>query len=231
MTTFAPSATSIRALAPPMLRAPPLISTTLPSTRPMRGEDSIATRTRSRFKEIRMTIRVAQVAHRQRRQADPAPAHHRRPVRAGRGLYVDPGQGRQGRRRARRARRRHRHRRRRRPRRADRGRAGVRRLLRDGRHPPGRGDQRRPQAARGRHRRGRLGARHAAVPVGHDAAEGDRQGRGVRAGRRRDRLHHRRRPRASPATWCRSRWPAPASGSSRSSATSSPTTRRTTAPR
>ena len=45
------------------------------------------------------------------------------------------------------------------------------------------------------------------------------------------RLHHRRRPRASPATWCRSRWPAPASGSSRSSATSWPTTRRTTAPR
>ena len=37
--------------------------------------------------------------------------------------------------------------------------------------------------------------------------------------------------RVSPATCCRSRWPAPASGSSRSAATSSPTTRRTTAPR
>src|SRR4051812_41451163 len=35
MTTFAPSATSRRALAPPMLRAPPLIRATLPSTRPM----------------------------------------------------------------------------------------------------------------------------------------------------------------------------------------------------
>ncbi len=32
MTTLAPSAASIRALAPPMLRAPPLMSTTLPST-------------------------------------------------------------------------------------------------------------------------------------------------------------------------------------------------------
>ena len=36
---------------------------------------------------------------------------------------------------------------------------GVRRLLRDGRHPAGRGDQRRARAARGRHRRGRVGAR------------------------------------------------------------------------
>ena len=72
-------------------------------------------------------------------------------------------------------------------RRADRGAAGVRRLLRDGRHPPGRGHQRRTQAARGRHRRRRLGARHAAVPLGHDAAEGDRQGRGSRPGGRRQR--------------------------------------------
>ena len=35
---------------------------------------------------------------------------------------------------------------------------------------------------------------HAAVPVGDDAGEGHRQGRGVRARGRRDRLHHRRRP-------------------------------------
>src|SRR6478735_8147636 len=60
MTTFAPSATSIRALAPPMLRAPPLIRATLPSTRPMRGKIAPPTRTSSR-NETRMTIRVAQV--------------------------------------------------------------------------------------------------------------------------------------------------------------------------
>ena len=44
-----------------MLRAPPLISTTLPSTRPMRGKIASRARTGSR-NEIAKTIRVAQVA-------------------------------------------------------------------------------------------------------------------------------------------------------------------------
>src|SRR4051794_17183872 len=38
MTTFAPSATSIRACAAPIPRAPPLISATFSSTRPMTGQ-------------------------------------------------------------------------------------------------------------------------------------------------------------------------------------------------
>ena len=88
-----------------------------------------------------MAIRVASVGTGNCRQADPAPAHQRRPVRArSRSGVSTDGQGRQGRRRARRPRRHHRRRRRRRPGRADRGRAGLRRVLRDGRHPPGRGD-------------------------------------------------------------------------------------------
>src|SRR4051794_1837824 len=61
MTTLAPSATSMRALAPPMLRAPPLISATLPSTRPM-PEKIACGLEHVLVPGDRMTIRVAQVA-------------------------------------------------------------------------------------------------------------------------------------------------------------------------
>src|SRR3954451_21735176 len=61
MTTLAPSETSMRALAPPMLRAPPLISTTLPSTRAM-PEKIACGLEHVLVPGDRMTIRVAQVS-------------------------------------------------------------------------------------------------------------------------------------------------------------------------
>src|SRR5689334_6513977 len=63
MTTLAPSATSIRALAPPMLRAPPLMRTTLSATRPMAGDGTV---NQPKVEHVPlgepMTIRVAQVS-------------------------------------------------------------------------------------------------------------------------------------------------------------------------
>ena len=118
----------------------------------------------------------------------------------------------------------------RRPRRDHRGQARLRRLLRDGRHPA---DARRWRDVRtapvGGHQRRRLGARRAAVPVGADSR--------TRTSRRSKTLRGKvirassspASTRASPPTCCRSRWPAPASASSRSAPWRSPTTRPTTA--